>query len=94
VFLNNRLAGSVGVAISNADAEKLSQWGMCGNASGGAGFGGAGALCGSLSYRDGEWSYYGVWTFYGGVSVTTPGWGAGHAYTYTMVSHLVSWPWA
>ena len=91
------LSGSagVGVGISNADAEALSGWGMCGNVSGGAGFGGAGALCGSIYYNDvsSEWSYSGAWTLYGGMSVTTPSWSGGNSYTYTWVNHW-SWPWS
>ncbi|MGB8860653.1 MAG: hypothetical protein WCC60_15450 [Ilumatobacteraceae bacterium] len=89
------LSSSLGIEISNADAESLGKWAMCGNASGGAGFGGAGALCGSVKFNDvtSEWTYTGAWTFYGGVSVTTPSGSVGYTYTYTWVDRWISWPW-
>ncbi|MSX93854.1 MAG: hypothetical protein F2749_10595, partial [Actinobacteria bacterium] len=90
------LSGSVGVAVSNSDAEGISHWAMCGNAAGGAGVGGSGALCGSIYYNDvtTEWSYSGAWSFYAGVSVTTPSGSVGYSYTYTWVDRWISWPWA
>jgi hypothetical protein len=87
------LSGSLGVEISNADADKLSEWAMCGNVSGGAGLGGTGALCGSISYENEEWGYVGAWTFYAGVSVTTPEASVGFSYRYTRVDRWFSWPW-
>lgn len=87
------VAGSAGVVISNADAEGLAEWGICGNAGGGAGAGGAGALCGSIAYVDGDWAYTGAWTFYAGLSLTTPSAGVSYTYTYTWVDRHWRWPW-
>lgn len=87
------LAGSVGLTVTNADAKHLVEWSMCGNVSGGAGLGGAGALCGSISYQNDEWSYLGAWTFYEGISVTTPSGSVGYSYTYTWVDSWIAWPW-
>ena len=88
------LSGSAGGAISNADAADLAGWALCGTATGGAVAGGTGSLCGSISVRDGEWSYLGAWTFYVGVTVTSPQASAGYAYTYTWVDRWLKWPWA
>jgi hypothetical protein len=89
------LSGSVGVAVSNADAEGLQAWAMCGNASGGAAVGGSGALCGSLNFNDvtNEWTYTGAWSFFAGVSLTTPTGSASYSYTYTWVDRWITWPW-
>ena len=85
------LSGSLGLAVSNSDAEALAGWGMCGNVSGGNLLGGAGALCGSISYQNGEWVYLGAWSLTAGVSVTTPEASVGYSYTYTWVGWRWEW---
>jgi len=87
------LSGSLGITVSNADAEGLAGWGVCGNVSGGAVIGGAGALCGSIIYDDltHDWSYRGKWSFYAGVSVTIPEASVGYSYTYTWVDRWFGW---
>jgi len=90
------LSGSAGVGISNADAEFLSGWGMCSHASGGAGIGGTGVLCGSIEYDDTNeaWAYSGAWSFYAGVTLTLPEAGASYSYVYTWVDRWIKWPWS
>jgi RHS repeat-associated protein len=86
-------SGSAGGAISNADAGELTEWGLCGGATAGALGGGTGTLCGSIALRDGTWSYLGAWTFYLGVTITSPQASVGYAYTYTWVDRFFEWPW-
>ena len=86
-------SGSAGPVVSNTDAKLLAGHGICGNVSGGGGFGGAGALCGGISYEDDAWAATGGWSFYLGASVTTPSAEVGYAYTYTWVDRMIWWPW-
>jgi len=62
---------TAGIAFSNANANDLRDWSVCGNASASWGGGVTGSLCGSVSqYDGGDWSYSGAWTFYVGVTAS------------------------
>ena len=80
----------VGVIVGNSDAKYMSDWSLCGNASGALG---VGSLCGSIRYdaKSDQWAASGAWSFYVGVSISTEV-GVGYAYSYSSVQQRVDFP--